>query len=93
MAAKGTAWLVRRSRDLVPALMGLAVHEWLNGAGAPEEDTAEREPANLNVLSKPSGNLRLTRGSPSALLQVRNRLSQRNGRTKPRCGTELRAKP
>jgi hypothetical protein len=29
MATKGTAWLVRRSRDLVPALMGLAVREWL----------------------------------------------------------------
>ncbi len=29
MATKGTAWLVRRSRDLVPALVGLAVREWL----------------------------------------------------------------
>ena len=29
MATKGTAWLVRRSRDLVPALAGLALREWL----------------------------------------------------------------
>jgi lysophospholipase L1-like esterase len=29
MATKGTAWLIRRSRDLVPALVGLAVREWL----------------------------------------------------------------
>ena len=31
MATKGTAWLVRRSRDLVPALAGLALREWLEG--------------------------------------------------------------
>jgi lysophospholipase L1-like esterase len=49
MATKGTAWLVRRSRDLVPALVGLAVREWLTGADAPEEDSAGREPVNLNV--------------------------------------------
>ncbi len=29
MATKGTAWLFRRSRDLVPALVALAVREWL----------------------------------------------------------------
>jgi lysophospholipase L1-like esterase len=28
MATKGTAWLVRRSRDLLPKLMQLAVSEW-----------------------------------------------------------------
>ncbi len=28
MATKGTAWLFRRSRDLVPALTALAVREW-----------------------------------------------------------------
>jgi hypothetical protein len=32
MATKGTAWLVRRSRDLVPALVGLALREWLASA-------------------------------------------------------------
>jgi hypothetical protein len=31
MATKGTAWLVRRSRDLVPALVALAMREWLTG--------------------------------------------------------------
>jgi hypothetical protein len=67
MATKGTAWLVRRSRDLVPALVGLAVREWLAGEDAPEEDSAGRdgagrEPVNLNVLSRPSGNLRLNGG-------------------------------
>ena len=89
MATKGTAWLVRRSRDLVPALVGLAVREWL---GLGREETAPKlrrlrklrnrnirkrkilerklrsrkvlsrmtlERVNLNVLSKPSGNLQL----------------------------------
>jgi hypothetical protein len=73
MATKGTARLARRSRDLVPALVGLAVREWLNGEGAPEEDSAAREPVNLNVLSRPSGTLRLNRGLPLASLKVRNR--------------------
>jgi len=85
MATKGTAWLVRRSRDLVPALVGLAVREWLGlGREEPEPETTEPETTepeypepestgsentesenmalervNLNVLSKPSGNLRL----------------------------------
>jgi lysophospholipase L1-like esterase len=31
MATKGTKWLLRRSRDLVPALLGLAIREWLEG--------------------------------------------------------------
>ena len=72
MATKGIAWLVRRSRDLVPALVGLAVREWLAGEDPPEEDSAGqdsagqdeagREPINLSVLSRPSGNLRLSRG-------------------------------
>jgi hypothetical protein len=39
MATKGTAWLLRRSMDLVPALAGLALREWL---GAYDE-TEERE--------------------------------------------------
>ena len=98
MATKGTAWLFRRSRDLVPALVGLAVREWLTGEGAPEEDGAGRdgagrEPVNLNVLSRPSGNLGLNRRLPLAPLKVRNRLSERNERTKPHSGTELRAEP
>jgi hypothetical protein len=80
MATKGTAWLVRRSRDLVPGLVGLAVREWLGlGREEPEPETTEPkypepentgpestgaesttlERVNLNVLSKPSGNLQL----------------------------------
>jgi lysophospholipase L1-like esterase len=88
MATKGTAWLIRRSRDLVPALAGLAVREWL-GIGHEEPDPEITEPkytdlenaglerANLNVLSKPSGNLQLYERLPSARLKLRNRLSQR----------------
>jgi len=83
MATKGTAWLVRRSRDLVPALVGLAVREWLTGESAPEDDGAGREPVNLNALSRRSGNLRLNRWLPLAPLKVRDRLSQCNERTKP----------
>ena len=40
MATKGTAWLVRRSRDLVPALTALAVHEWLGAENGTERDVA-----------------------------------------------------
>jgi hypothetical protein len=79
MATRGTAWLIRRSRDLVPALVGLAVREWLGlGREGPEPENTETseitkpkypepestgpenvalERVNLNVLSKPSGNL------------------------------------
>jgi hypothetical protein len=39
MATKGTMWLARRSRDLVPALLALAIHEWLTA----EDDVTERE--------------------------------------------------
>jgi lysophospholipase L1-like esterase len=74
MATKGTAWLIRRSRDLVPTLVGLAVREWL-GAGPEDQERegAGRAPANLNVLSRPSGNLQLNGGLPLARLKVRNR--------------------
>jgi len=89
MATKGTAWLVRRSRDLVPALAGLALREWLHrsedrdapGPSDAERDDTQRERVNLNVLSRSSGNLRLTSGLPSAHLKVRNRFSKRNERT------------
>jgi len=84
MATKGTAWLVRRSRDLVPALVGLAVREWLTGerdddAGHGDDagrDSAEREPANLNALSRPSGNLQHHKRLPLARLKVWNRSFQ-----------------
>ena len=39
MATKGTTWLARRSRDLVPALLALAVREWLTA----EDEVMERE--------------------------------------------------
>jgi hypothetical protein len=92
MATKGTAWLVRRSRDLVPALVGLAVREWLGpGREEPEPECTEPkypeaespglERVNLNVLSKPSGNLQLYECWPSARLNVRNRFSKRNEKT------------
>lgn len=92
MATKGTAWLVRRSRDLVPALVGLAVREWLDaGHEEPEPESTEPkypepestglERVNLNVLSKPSGNLQLHGCLPSAQLKVRNRFSKRNEKT------------
>jgi len=35
MATKGTAWLIRRSRDLVPVLLGLAVRMADRRAGRP----------------------------------------------------------
>ena len=85
MATKGSAWLVLRSRELV----GLAVREWLSsGLGGVDQDISDqrrseqdhkgpdgagREPVNLNVLSRPSGNLRLNGGLPLAALKVRNR--------------------
>ncbi len=40
MATKGTAWLLRRSRDLVPALTALAVREWLAADNSPDRDVA-----------------------------------------------------
>jgi lysophospholipase L1-like esterase len=40
MATKGTMWLARRSRDLVPALLALAVREWL---AAGDAEVTERE--------------------------------------------------
>ena len=45
MATKGIAWLVRRSRDLVPALVGLAVREWLAGEDPAGEDSAGQDGA------------------------------------------------
>lgn len=40
MATKGTGWLFRRSRDLVPALTALALREWLATENAHERDVA-----------------------------------------------------
>ena len=45
MATRGTAWLLRRSLDLVPALAALAVREWLSAYNGMQErhETEERE--------------------------------------------------
>jgi lysophospholipase L1-like esterase len=40
MATKGTTWFIRRSRDLIPQLLALAVREWLTAA---DDETEERE--------------------------------------------------
>jgi hypothetical protein len=37
MATRGTAWLLRRSRDLVPALAAMAIREWLSTYDEVEE--------------------------------------------------------
>ena len=44
MATKGTRWLFRRSRDLVPALVALAVREWLAADGQDRDITPESAP-------------------------------------------------
>ena len=87
MATKGTTWLVRRSRDLVPALVALAVREWLTA----EDEVTERElvpgfraPLNLNGFRRPSGNLEHCGGLPLAGLKVRSRISRRNGKGRSR---------
>jgi hypothetical protein len=37
MATKGTAWVVRRSTDLVPSLLAMAYAEWRSGHGLEPE--------------------------------------------------------
>jgi lysophospholipase L1-like esterase len=63
MATKGTAWVLRRSTDLVPALLALTVREWLVRAPEPvplPEPTATTAtaPSNLNAFTGSAGNLR-----------------------------------
>jgi lysophospholipase L1-like esterase len=50
MATKGTAWVARRSTDLVPCLLSMAFAEWRAGRGVPEPEhevqlMAERDAA------------------------------------------------
>jgi hypothetical protein len=47
----------------------------------PEPESTGLERVNLNVLSKPSGNLEHHGRLPSARLKVRNRFSKRNEKT------------
>ena len=49
MATKGTAWVVRRSTDLVPGLLAMAVREWLGRQ-------AERPWAGQDAIMAPSWN-------------------------------------
>jgi hypothetical protein len=49
MATKGTAWVVRRSTDLVPGLLAMAVREWLGRQ-------AERPWAGQEAIMAPSWN-------------------------------------
>ena len=50
MATKGTTWLARRSRDLVPALLALAIREWLTIG----DHVTERERELVSVSENPS---------------------------------------
>ena len=52
MATKGTGWVVRRSFDLVPALLALAIREWLT-SGDLSERARLPEPAELAELVEP----------------------------------------
>ncbi|MEP7026505.1 MAG: SGNH/GDSL hydrolase family protein, partial [Actinomycetota bacterium] len=48
LATKGTAWVLRRSTDLVPSLLAMAVAEWRTGPGpgsSPGPTVAHRHPA------------------------------------------------
>jgi lysophospholipase L1-like esterase len=50
MATKGTRWLMHRSKDLVPALLALAVREWL----ADDDDGTDDERELIPVPGNPS---------------------------------------
>jgi hypothetical protein len=53
MATKGTAWLVRRSRDLVAALVGLTVREWLGlSRDDPEPESTDLEYPEREILDR-----------------------------------------
>ena len=71
MATKGTTWLARRSRDLVPALLALAIREWLTA----DDDVAERElaPAPESVIqNRLVGTARSGQGErPGSVIQKR----------------------
>ncbi len=41
MATKGTAWVAKRSTDLVPNLIGMAIAEWRAGGCPPPDDVPE----------------------------------------------------
>jgi len=52
MATKGTAWVARRSTDLVPCLLAMAFAEWRAGLRAPDPELLA-EPALVTECSQP----------------------------------------
>jgi lysophospholipase L1-like esterase len=50
MATKGTTWLARRSRDLVPTLLALAIREWLTH----DDEITEQEPELVPIPERSS---------------------------------------
>jgi lysophospholipase L1-like esterase len=51
MATKGTAWVLRRSTDLVPSLLAMAYDEWRTGSSpVPEPGTADHEASSTPPL-------------------------------------------
>jgi glycosyltransferase involved in cell wall biosynthesis len=72
----------RRGEELaaIYASLDVFVHSGPEAENTGPESTGP-EHVNLNVLSKPSGNLRLYECLPSARLKVRNRSSKRNEKT------------
>jgi len=63
LATKGTAWVLRRSTDLVPSLLGLAFTEWRSGLGRDLACPPDREVSRL--LAAGSGQAAMPR-RPSA---------------------------
>ena len=61
MATKGTAWVVKRSTDLVPALLALAVRERLTSSRRAADREQDCQP-NLSAFIGSSGNLRHNNG-------------------------------
>jgi hypothetical protein len=50
MATKGTVWVLRRSTDLVPSLVGMAIAEWRDSRAAPGPAEPPAEPAGPALL-------------------------------------------
>jgi hypothetical protein len=66
MATKGTSWVVKRSTDLVPALLALAVRDWFH---------YRQGTLNLNALIGSGGNLRHNDGLSLVPLKAGHRSS------------------
>jgi lysophospholipase L1-like esterase len=54
MATKGTAWVMRRSTDLVPCLLSMAFAEWRAGQALPEPEHAAELLAERGMLAEPA---------------------------------------